>query len=61
MKKSARLSAVEEAKNAWWAANAYFQEVTEPALIDMAIEQMEQAEKRLMFLIKEDSWRDELG
>lgn len=43
---------VEEAKLEWQIARRYFNEVSEPALIDFAIYNMEAAEKRLVHLIK---------
>lgn len=43
---------IEEAKKEWQVALRYFEEVTEPALIDFAIYNMEAAEKRLVHLIK---------
>lgn len=45
--------AVEDAKREWQIALRYFQEVTEPALIDFAIYNMEAAEKRLIHLIRQ--------
>lgn len=46
------LMLVEEAKLEWQIAKRYFNEVTEPALIDYAIYNMEAAEKRLVHLIR---------
>ena len=43
---------MEEAKLDWQIAKRYFNEVTEPALIDFAIYNMEAAERRLVHLIK---------
>lgn len=43
---------VEEAKKAWQDSITYFEEVTEPALIDFAIYQMEASEKRMVHLIR---------
>lgn len=43
--------AVEEAKREWQIALRYFDEVTEPALIDFAIYNVEAAEKRLVHLM----------
>lgn len=47
------LLTVEDAKKAWQDSISYFQEVTEPALIDFAIFQMEAAEKKLVHLIRQ--------
>ena len=44
---------IEQAKREWRDAEAYFNNVCEPALIDHAILVREAAEKRYMFLLKE--------
>jgi uncharacterized UPF0146 family protein len=46
------LSDVEEARLQWLNAKAYFDHVTDPDLIDMAIYSIEAAEKRYMYLLK---------
>lgn len=47
------LDSVEEAHKEWMAAQAYFDSVTDPGLIDHAIFLMTAAEKRYIFLINE--------
>ncbi|MGE5553743.1 MAG: YaaL family protein [Betaproteobacteria bacterium] len=46
------LADVEEARQQWLSAKAYFDNVTDPDLIDMAIYSIEAAEKRYMYLLK---------
>ncbi|MDI6871418.1 MAG: YaaL family protein [Bacillota bacterium] len=46
------LSDVEAARQEWLNAKAYFDHVTDPDLIDMAIYSIEAAEKRYMYLLK---------
>lgn len=46
------LSDVEQARQQWLDAKAYFNHVTDPDLIDMAIYSIEAAEKRYMYLLK---------
>ena len=46
------LSDVEAARQQWLTAKAYFDYVTDPDLIDMAIYSIEAAEKRYMYLLK---------
>lgn len=46
------LRLLEEVKKEWYVAKNYFNEVTEPALIDYAIHNMEAAERRLVYLIE---------
>ncbi|HHW08053.1 MAG TPA: hypothetical protein GXX34_11105 [Clostridia bacterium] len=45
------LRVLEEIKSEWYIAKRYFNEVTEPALVDYAIYNMEAAEKRLVHFI----------
>lgn len=45
------LKMMEEIKTDWYIAKRYFNEVTEPALVDFAIYNMEAAEKRLVHFI----------
>ena len=44
---------IAEAKRAWQDSISFFQEVTEPALIDFAIYHMEAEEKRMVHLIRQ--------
>lgn len=46
------LSDVDTARREWLNAKAYFDYVTDPDLIDMAIYSIEAAEKRYMYLLK---------
>ncbi|MGE5507872.1 MAG: YaaL family protein [Chitinophagales bacterium] len=46
------ISDVEAARQQWLTAKAYFDYVTDPDLIDMAIYSIEAAEKRYMYLLK---------
>lgn len=46
------ISDVEQARQAWLNAKAFFDHVTDPDLIDMAIYSIEAAEKRYMYLLK---------
>lgn len=46
------ISDVEAARQQWLSAKAYFDYVTDPDLIDMAIYSIEAAEKRYMYLLK---------
>ena len=46
------LELVEEAKKEWLAAKDYFENVSEPDLIDYAIHSMEATEKRYNFLLR---------
>lgn len=50
---SETLDTVEQAHKEWVAAQAYFDSVTDPGLIDHAIFLMTAAEKRYMFLLNE--------
>ncbi len=43
---------VEEARQEWQAARAYFETVSEPELVDHAIYLVEAAEKKYMYLLK---------
>lgn len=43
---------VEEARRQWLAAKAYFENVSEPELVDHAIFLVEAAEKKYMYLLK---------
>ncbi|MFZ7103042.1 MAG: DUF2508 family protein [Peptococcaceae bacterium] len=43
---------VEAAKEEWLDAKKFFEEVTDPVLIDHAIYRMESAEKRYIYLLK---------
>jgi hypothetical protein len=45
-------SDIEEARQEWLNAKSYFNHVTDPDLIDMAIYSIEAAEKRYMYLLK---------
>ncbi|MFA5537539.1 MAG: hypothetical protein WDA53_10305 [Bacillota bacterium] len=47
------LMMIAEAKRAWQDSIRFFQEVTEPALIDFAIYHMEAEEKRMVHLIRQ--------
>lgn len=51
-KSKSYLDLVEEAKKEWLAAKDYFENVSEPELIDYAIHSMEATEKRYNFLLK---------
>lgn len=44
--------AVEQARNEWLCARAYFDNVTDPDLIDHAIYSIEAAERKYMFLLR---------
>lgn len=44
---------VEEAKECWLTARAYFDNLSEPDLIDYAIYTLEAAERRYMYLLKQ--------
>ena len=44
---------VEQAKEQWHQARAYFQYVKEPELVDYAINNLEAAEKRYDYLLKQ--------
>lgn len=46
-------AAVEEAKAEWVAARQYFETVSDPDLIDFAIFNMEAAERRYTYLLKQ--------
>lgn len=46
------LESVEQARREWENARAYFNFVTDPDLIDMAIYAIEAAEKKYMYLLK---------
>lgn len=46
------LSDVEQARRQWINARAYFDHVTDPDLVDMAIYSIEAAEKHYMYLLK---------
>ncbi|MDI3522151.1 MAG: hypothetical protein PWR31_421 [Bacillota bacterium] len=46
-------TAVEEAKADWVAARQYFETVTDPDLIDFAIFNLEAAERRYTYLLKQ--------
>ncbi|HHW14011.1 MAG TPA: YaaL family protein [Firmicutes bacterium] len=46
------LADVEQARQEWLHAKAFFDHVTDPDLIDMAIYSIEAAEKRYMYLLK---------
>ena len=43
---------VENAKNDWQAARSYFDNLTDPELIDYAIYSLEAAERKYMYLLK---------
>jgi len=47
-----RREQIEEALREWQAATAYFENVTDPALVDYAVFDMEAAQKRYMYLLK---------
>jgi putative protein kinase ArgK-like GTPase of G3E family len=51
--KRAFLSLVDQAKSDWERAKNYFEEVTNPELIDLAIHRMEAAKIFYMYLLKE--------
>ncbi len=42
---------VEQAKIEWMSARAYFEQVTDPELVDYAIYQVKAAERRYMYLL----------
>jgi len=44
---------VENAKNEWLAARFYFNNLTDPELIDYAIYTLEAAERKYMYLLKQ--------
>lgn len=46
------LELIEEAKKEWQMARAYFNDVTDPELIDHAIYSLEAAEKRYVYLLR---------
>ncbi|MGI6036568.1 MAG: DUF2508 family protein [Limnochordia bacterium] len=46
------LTVVQEAHQEWVGACNYFENVTDPALVDYAIYAMQAAEKRYMYLLK---------
>lgn len=47
------VDSVEKAKQEWEIANSFFENVSDPALIDYAIYNIEAAEKRYVYLIKQ--------
>lgn len=47
-----RREQIREALREWQAATAYFESVTDPALVDYAVYDMEAAEKRYMYLLQ---------
>ncbi len=44
---------VEQAKIEWMCARAYFEQVTDPGLVDYAIYQVKAAERRYMYLLNQ--------
>lgn len=44
---------VEDAKESWQQARAYFENVSDPELVDYAIKNLEAAEKRYNYLLKQ--------
>lgn len=46
------VEAVDEARREWQTARAYFDTVSDPALVDHAIYVMEAAEKKYMYLLR---------
>lgn len=47
------LADIEAAKRDWTNARAFFEQVSEPDLVDMAIYSLEAAEKRYIYLLKQ--------
>jgi len=45
------IESVDEAKRDWLCARAYFEQVTDPGLVDYAIYQVKAAERRYMYLL----------
>ncbi len=46
------LESIEQAHKEWQMASSYFEHVTDPDLIDMAIYSMDAAEKKYVYLLK---------
>jgi len=46
------VEAIDEARREWQTARAYFETVSDPALVDHAIYVMEAAEKKYMYLLR---------